>query len=181
MAATPAGLASSDIVVMPMISKSRKVVAIALLSVLSSSLCVAEPIASGDPADIEAFTRKFLRAFENLDMQQFIACFADDATAFFPTPEPPERAQGKDAIRRRFERVFASIRSTAKSGPPFHHLTPEDLSIQLLPGRTAVVSFHLRNAERVARRTLVLTNTNGQWLIIHLHASNALMGEKSGR
>src|SRR5215469_8744260 len=164
-----------------MINKSRIVVVIALLSVLSSSVRAAEPIESGDRAAIETFTRKFLRAFENLDMQQFIACFADDATAFFPTPEPPERVQGKDAIRGRFEHVFASIRSTAKSGPPFHHLTPEDLSIQLMPGRTAVVSFHLRNAERIARRTLVLTNTNGQWLITHLHASNVSIGAKSGR
>ena len=163
-----------------MIRKSI-VPAIPVLIAASPLAGAADPNQSGDRAAIETLSRKFLRAFENLDMQQFIACFADDATAFFPTPEPPERAQGKDAIRRRFERVFASIRSTARSGPPFHHLTPEDLSIQLLPGRTAVVSFHLRNAERVARRTLVLTNTNGQWLIIHLHASNALMGEKSGR
>lgn len=30
------------------------------------------------------FTLHFLRAFENLDMPTFIACFAEDATAFFP-------------------------------------------------------------------------------------------------
>jgi len=76
-------------------------------------------------------------------------------------PEPPERIQGRKAIQQRFEHVFASIRSTAKSGPPFHHLVPEDLSIQLIPGQTAVVSFHLRNQERIARRTLVLNNANG--------------------
>ena len=165
-----------------MISKGRIALATALLTVLSACICAGETANEAeDRAAIEAFTRKFLRAFEDLDMKQFIACFADDATVFFPTPEPPERVEGKQAVQQRFEHVFASIRSTAKSGPPFHHLAPDDLLIQLTPGRSAVVSFHLRNEERIARRTLVLTNTNGQWLIIHLHASNALMGEKPGR
>ena len=112
-------------------------------------------------------------------MKQFIACFADHATVFFPMPASPERVQDKQAIQQRFEDVFASIRSTAKSGPPFHHLVPEDLSIQLMPAQTAVVSFHLKNEERIGRRTLVLTNTNGRWLIIHLHASNVPVVAKS--
>jgi ketosteroid isomerase-like protein len=165
-----------------MINESRIVVAIALLTALSPLACATEPAKeSGDRAVIETFTRKLLRAFEDLDMQQFIACFADDATVFFPMPEPPQRVQGKQAIQQRFERVFASIRGSAKSGPPFHHLAPEDLSIQLMAGRTAVVSFHLRNEERIARRTFVLTKTNGKWLFVHLHASNVPIAAKSGR
>ncbi|MBO0695966.1 MAG: DUF4440 domain-containing protein [Verrucomicrobia bacterium] len=158
---------------MPRITKISLVLTIALLSASSPLTGATEPNESGDRAAIEAFTRKFLRAFEDLDMQQFIACFADNATVFFPMPEPPDRVEGKREIQQRFEQVFATIRGTAKSGPPFHHLAPEDLAIQLMPGQTAVVSFHLRNAERTARRTLVLANTNGRWLIVHLHASNA--------
>ena len=94
-------------------------------------------------------------------------------------PEPPERVDGRPAIQQRFEKIFASIRAAAKSGPPFHHIVPEDFAIRLMPGRTAVVSFHLKNSERIARRTLVLINTNGQWLIVHLHASNAPIEPKS--
>ena len=165
-----------------MINKSCIVVAIALLTALSPLASATEPAKeSGERAAIEIFTRKFLRAFEDLDMQQFIACFADDATVFFPMPEPPERVQGREAIQQRFERVFASIRGSAKSGPPFHHLAPENLSIQLMPGGTAVVSFHLRNEERIARRTFVLTKTNEKWLIVHLHASSVPMAAKSAR
>lgn len=152
---------------------------IAILTATSSLGHPIEPNESNDRAAIEAFTKTFLRAFENLDMQQFIACFADNATVFFPIPEPSERVEGKQAIQQRFEQVFASIRSTAKSGPPFHHLSPENLAIQIMPGRGAVVSFHLKNSERIARRTLVLANTNGQWLIVHLHASNAPIEPKS--
>jgi ketosteroid isomerase-like protein len=163
-----------------MTDKSCVVVALALLTALSPLASAGETAnETEDRAAIEAFTQEFLRAFENLDMKQFIACFADDATVFFPMPEPPERVQGEQAIQQRFELVFASIRSTAKTGPPFHHLVPEDLSIQVMPGHTAVVSFHLRNEERIGRRTLVLTKMNGQWLIIHLHASNAPVAAKS--
>ena len=165
-----------------MTDKSCIVVAMALLTALSQSAYADETASeTEDRAAIEAFTREFLHAFEDLDMKQFIACFAADATVFFPMPEPPERVQGKQAIQQRFEHVFASIRSTAKSGPPFHYLAPEDLTIQLVPGQTAVVSFQLRNAERIARRTLVLTNANGQWFILHLHASNAPIVAESER
>jgi ketosteroid isomerase-like protein len=164
-----------------MISKSLIVLAIALLIAASPLARPIEPDESRDRAAIETSTRTFLRAFENLDMQQFIACFADNATVFLPVPEPPERVDGKQAIQQRFERVFASIRSTAKSGPPFHHLAPEDLKIQMMPGQTAIVSFHLRNSERIARRTLVLINTSGEWRILHLHASNAPIEAKSDR
>ena len=163
-----------------MTDKSRIVVAMVLLTASSPSARADETASeTEDCAAIEAFTGEFLRAFEDLDMKQFIPCFADDATVFFPMPESPERVQGRQAIQQRFEHVFASIRSTAKSGPPFHHLAPEDLSIQVMPGHTAVVSFHLRNTQRIARRTLVLTKMNGQWLIIHLHASNTPVVEKS--
>jgi len=155
-----------------MTDKRGIVVAIALLTALTSSLCADETADEiRDRAAVEAFTRKFLRAFEDLDMAQFITCFAEDATVFFPVPEPPERVRGKQAIRQRFEHVFAVIRNTATSGPPYHHLVPEDLSIEL-SGNTAVVSFHLRNEQRIGRRTLVLTKVNGKWLIRHLHASN---------
>ena len=164
-----------------MVNNGWILLAIAFLTAALPLARASEPSESADRAAIEAFTRKFLRAFEDLDMQQFIACFADNATAFFPMPEPPERVEGKQAIRQRFELVFASIHSNAKSGPPFHRLAPEDLTIQMMPGRTAVVSFHLGNSERIARRTLVLSNMDGQWLIVHLHASNAPIEAKSDR
>jgi Ketosteroid isomerase homolog len=96
----------------------RIVLAIAFLTAVSPLACATEPNETEDRAAIEAFTREFLRAFENLDMKQFIACFADDATVFFPIPEPPERVQGKQAIQQRFERV--SLQSAALRGRVRH-------------------------------------------------------------
>ena len=128
--------------------------------------------AASDQQEIEQATTHFLTSFENLDMPAFLACFADDATAFFPAPEPPERVTGKAAIRSRFQLVFDAIRKGASAGPPYHRLEPQDLQIQSLGADTAVVSFHLRNSERIARRTLVIKKVHGTWLIAHLHASN---------
>jgi ketosteroid isomerase-like protein len=128
--------------------------------------------AASDQQEIEQATTHFLTSFENLDMPAFIACFTDDATAFFPAPEPPERVTGKAAIRSRFQLVFDAIRKSASAGPPYHRLEPQDLQIQSLSADTAVVSFHLRNSERIARRTLVMKKVRSTWLIAHLHASN---------
>jgi hypothetical protein len=82
-----------------MTDKSCIVVAMALLTALSPSAYADETASeTEDRVAIEAFTQEFLHAFEDLDMKQFIACFADDGTVFFPMPEPAERVQGKQAI-----------------------------------------------------------------------------------
>lgn len=48
----------------------------------------------------------------------------------------------------------------------------EQLEIQVLNSSAAVVTFHLRNSERTARRTFVVSKVDGHWLVVHLHASN---------
>ena len=142
-------------------------------------LATAAPTGSAFPnrlderRSVEEAALRFLRAFENLDMPSFISCFAQDATVFFPVPEPPQRFDGKAAIRRQFDQVFTAIRKTSiNSGPPYHRLNPENLAVQLVGTNAAIVSFHLRNSERVGRRTLILERVGGAWLIVHLHASN---------
>lgn len=141
-----------------------------LAGLLGLLLWTAAP--ASDQPEIEQATARFLTSFENLDMPAFIACFADDATAFFPAPEPPERVVGKAAIRSRFQQVFDAIRKGAGGGPPYHRLEPQDLQVQSIGADAAVVTFHLRNSERIARRTLVFKKVQGTWLIAHLHASN---------
>jgi len=125
-----------------------------------------------------ALMRRFLQAFEALDLAAFMDCFADGATAFFPQPEPPQRFEGRAAIRSQFERVFAAIRAAAPSGPPYHRLDDEDAAVQVLSRDAAIVTFHLRNATRLARRTLVLVHAEGAWRIAHLHASNVVPPER---
>lgn len=154
------------------------------MRLLSGLLALVTLLGAGGAAaderdEVKQAAQHFLTSFENLDMPAFIACFADDATVFFPAPEPPERVAGKNAVRERFQQVFDAIRRNAKSGPPYHRLEPQDLEVQVLSADTAVVSFHLRNSERIARRTLVMKKANGVWLIAHLHASNVAVAAAS--
>ena len=135
-------------------------------------LLVGGSAAAAEREEIEKAAAHFLTSFENLDMPVFIERFAEDATVFFPPPEPPERVAGKAAIRERFQLVFDAIRKNASGGPPYHRLAPQNLEVQVLSAETAVVSFHLRNSERIARRTLVMRKVQGAWLVAHLHASN---------
>ena len=89
-----------------MIRKSLFVPAMTFLIAVSPLAGGAEPNESAESVGIKTFVRTFLRAFENLYIQQFVACFADNATVFFPMPDPPERVEGKRAIKQRFEQVL---------------------------------------------------------------------------
>lgn len=125
-----------------------------------------------DSVAVRAALTRFLVAFENLDWEAFRTSFDDRATVFFPTPEPSERFEGRAAYETRFRQVFDQVRRAASGGPPFQHLNPEDLRIEELGPGAALVTFHLRNTERLARRTIVFRRTHGVWHIVHLHASN---------
>lgn len=136
---------------------------------------VAPAARSSWPADssaVAAAAGRFLTAFENLDWEPFRASFAEDATAFFPTPEPPGRFVGRAAIEAQFTKVFAAIRASAPGGPPYQRLAPDDLRIDRLGQDVALVSFLLHNPQRIARRTLIFQRRDGAWRIVHLHASN---------
>ena len=133
---------------------------------------LALPPARSGEADVRAALALFLAAFENLDWERFRQCFDDTATVFFPAPTPPERAEGRAAFEALFTEVFAQIRSAAPAGPPFQRLAPDDLHVALLGPEAAVATFHLRNAARLARRTIVLRKRPRGWLIAHMHATN---------
>jgi hypothetical protein len=102
-----------------MISKGSMVTAITLLTASAPFAFATEPATqSADRTAVEAFTRKFLSAFENLDMKQFIACFANDATVFFPMPESPERVEGKQAIEQRVSNTSLLRSAIARNRDP---------------------------------------------------------------
>lgn len=138
---------------------------------LSPSTGAASPLRH--PAEAEATLRKLLSAFENLDYDSFVVLFAEDATMFFPTPEPPQRFEGRAAIGGHFQSVFNRIRQTSEvKSPPYQKLEPEELAWQVITPDTVIATFHLRNEVRMARRTVVLHLRDGHWRVVHLHASN---------
>lgn len=132
-----------------------------------------------DSAAADSALHHFLTAFENLEWEPFRAAFADSATVFHPAPSMPERVAGRSAIDSTFQIVFADVRAHATGGPPFHRLEPVDLRIQPLAPGVVLATFELRNAERLARRTVVFHRERDGWRIVHLHASNVAMPQRA--
>jgi SnoaL-like domain len=71
-----------------------------------------------------------------------------------------------------FRESFADARRAAPGGPPFLQLRPEGMRIVRMGPSLALVTFHLRNVERLARRTVVFRRGADRWQIVHIHASN---------
>lgn len=126
------------------------------------------------PVEAEATLRRILSAFENLDYDAFLVLFAEDATLFFPSPEPPQRFEGRAAIGEHFRSVFASLRqASTRTSPPYQSLKPEELVWQIVSPDVVIATFHLRNEVRIGRRTVVFRFQEGHWRVVHLHGSNA--------
>ena len=121
---------------------------------------------------------RFIGGFNHLDTNEMKELFAEDATAFLPSPDHPTRVEGRDAIIAIFEPMFAAERKR-HSGPDYLHLQAKGLAIQL-SGGSAVATFDIGTSEVYSRRTLVIERRSGCWRIIHLHASNLRMSPSGG-
>lgn len=141
----------------------------ALLLLFLGTACASVP-PSPPPADaVRAAMAGFMEALNGLDVEGMAKFFADDITAFVPLAQA-ERAEGKAAVVEIFRRYVETTRATTSRT----NLVPEDLLIDV-QGGTAVVSFHMRSADAVARRTFVFREQAGRWLITHFHASSFLI------
>jgi ketosteroid isomerase-like protein len=159
---------------------STRYVAVAILT----AALVAHPRAlqkSAAADDLEGAMKPvqgFIEAMTNADLDALMKLFDDQATVFMPSAEIPQRLEGRAAIRSAFGALFDQLRKSA-AGPPYLSLSPRDLESKVY-GNTAIVTFHLGalpsstapQPSRFSRRTFVVMRRNGQWRIVHLHASN---------
>lgn len=124
--------------------------------------------------DVERTFKGFIEAFNNLDWDAFRSALADDVTVFNPDiPEAPSlnRLDGRQQVEESFKAVFAASREQSK-GPPYLHIVPENVRIQML-GEAAVVTFEFeRDGNSFGRRTIVFHRGSHGWKIAHIHASN---------
>ena len=124
--------------------------------------------------DVERAFNRFIAAFNNLDWEQFRSAFADEVTVFNPDiPEAPsvDRLDGRQQVEQGFKSVFEASRKNA-AGPPYLHIVPKEVRIQLL-GDAAVVSFEFdREGNSLGRRTIIFHRQGRAWKIVHIHASN---------
>jgi len=120
-------------------------------------------------ADVREALTHFIRAFDDLDWEQFRLAFDDNATVFYPRAMP-ERATGRSEFEKGFQTVFQQIRGN-KTAAPYMDIQPRELRIQRF-GDVAIATFHLDDrAGFLNRRTIVLNKTEKGWKIVHLHAS----------
>ena len=124
---------------------------------------------NSQPAALAAATA-FLTAFDNLDWETFQTFIAPEATVFMPFTHLPQRLNGKAEIEATFRDFFDKVRQE-RPGPPYLHLEMLDTAVHL-HNNTALITFHLANDDHFSRRTLIWQQQAGQWLLVHLHASN---------
>ena len=142
-------------------------IVVAVLLLMPSVLAQSQP-AEAD-AHLHEALAKFIRAFDDLDWENFRLAFDDNATVFYPRAIP-ERANGRAEFEKAFKTVFQQIRN-GKTGAPYMDIQPKDLRIQSF-GDVAIATFHLDDrAGFLNRRTIVLNKTKNGWKIVHLHAS----------
>jgi len=122
-------------------------------------------VASSDPRDV---VDAFLRAFNDLSVQETGDLLADDATAFLPFASSAARISGRDQILAALRPLFEAEQRRGS----VLHLVARDVQVQRLSDRAAVISFDVGNERVHSRRTLVLSFVSGRWRIVHLHASN---------
>jgi ketosteroid isomerase-like protein len=115
----------------------------------------------------------FLTAFDNLDWPVFREFFAPDVTMFHPAPPNQRRIDSPEEFEKAWLGVFARLKKTSgRAAPPYMSLQPQDAKIQMLSQDIALVTFHMREANVISRRTIVFRHDAGGWKIVHIHASN---------
>jgi ketosteroid isomerase-like protein len=120
-------------------------------------------------ADVREVLARFIRAFDDLDWEQFRLAFDDKATVFYPRAIP-QRANGRAEFEEGFKTVFRQIRGN-RTAAPYMDIQPMGLRVERF-GDVAIVSFHLDDRVGfVNRRTIVLHKAEKGWKIVHLHAS----------
>lgn len=128
------------------------------------------PVSAQAASEVRVAADKFLVAFDNLEWEPFKAAWAASPSVFFPFPDTPRRIDGKAEVERVFAAFFKDVRATTP-GPPYLHLDPQELQVQVF-GDSALVTFMLIREHRISRRSLLFARESGEWKLVHLHASN---------
>ena len=148
-------------------SRSRLRVACGVVTIIGVTLLAGCATHRGDgSADVRVFVERFVQSVNASNTDDFVACFAPDASAFFPSGATAARRTGLDAIRKAVQPVFAQ-------GPRNPPAQLKDLIITTT-AEMAVASFDASDGAAHSRRTLVLQRLAGEWKIVHLHASNVI-------
>jgi ketosteroid isomerase-like protein len=149
-------------------SVRSSIIGFAVISMICWASAAAVPDLAGLESPRGAFDH-FIAAFNALDWESFRACFAEDATVFNPDileVASLHRLDGRAAIERTFQAVFGSKHSPG--------IVAENVRVQQFQD-AAIITFEFkRPGNSFGRRTIVLHHEGKSWLIVHIHASNAM-------
>jgi hypothetical protein len=126
-------------------------------------------IRNNDSIELVKKMYAFVDDFNNLYWENFRSNLAETITVFLDS-DTLTLIQGKIGVEQLFKGVFDNVRSSVK-GPPYLHIQPQNLTIQML-GETAIVSFHMVRGNYIIRRSFVWQKFKRNWLIVHLHGSS---------
>lgn len=121
---------------------------------------------TNDIAEVEQAFAQFISAFNAMDAERLGKCLSPQVSLFAPAGVPA-LISGASRVCAQFRSVFAAEPAT---GPD---VRPVGLQITRLAPEAALVTFEFaRAAASLGRRTFVYQLAQGQWLVVHIHASN---------
>ncbi len=125
----------------------------------------------------------FITAFEAGDTDAMRDAFAENATSFPRTVS--DHSDDLDRFRRSagIDPEMLAVVEVAKGDsaePPYLSIEPKDLEIHVA-GDMALVTFHLVADGELGRRTFVMSRMDGDWKILHVHASNVVVANSQKR
>jgi hypothetical protein len=122
---------------------------------------------------VEDAMARFVTAFENLDWTTFRRCFSANPTMFHPASPNLRRVNSPIEFDKAWQGVFNRIKkNSGRTSPPYMKLNSQDVRIERLTPDVALVTFHLADPGIIGRRSLVFQKIDGDWKIVHIHASN---------
>ena len=125
-------------------------------------------------AQLRALLQGLLDAIDRADLDALAPLFCAEAGMYFPFRNSVELVAGAPAVLARFERMFADLRAraAAAAGPPYVGFRIERFESHPLGDRHALVRATLAFADQLGQRTIVARRNDGDWRILHVHASN---------
>ena len=129
--------------------------------------------AASRPGAVEDALARFVTAFENLDWTTFRGCFSANPTMFHPASPNLRRVDSPIEFDKAWQGVFSRIKkNSGRASAPYMKLNSQNVRIERLTPDVALVTFHLADPGIIGRRSLVFQKIDGDWKIVHIHASN---------
>ena len=136
-------------------------------------LCLLFGSAQAQEAEVRQLVDAFVVALENLDWDAFRKCWSDNPVLYSPTDTL--RREGpvfESEWQAQFQQLRQAAAARGVTKPPYLRVDPKDLRIDFPTLNSAVVTFHLTDANRPRRRMLVVAKNPAGWKITHLNNSD---------